>query len=247
MDKTNKIKFYFDSHSDARCMYAPLLNDSASLHLTPSDWESIGLTHVAIDLLNWLIRLEKESEVRASSVEFCPISRFFSIPKTVHTIFLSSVVREGHKTSGYPKNKASFSLYSSHDGQKISVTQEKIHLLVEQFKKQFPEKKIIAITEAESSEITPPDQKLSEQYSISAKPAIDGEKGILYGMHDESITDICIQDEKWASISKPISSNCGCYTCKNFTLAYLHHLEKADVLLGKRLQIIHNMTAYKGI
>jgi queuine tRNA-ribosyltransferase len=41
----------------------------------------------------------------------------------------------------------------------------------------------------------------------------------------------------------PISQNCGCYTCKNFSRAYLHHLLKAKESLGGTLLSIHNIFA----
>jgi queuine tRNA-ribosyltransferase len=41
--------------------------------------------------------------------------------------------------------------------------------------------------------------------------------------------------------SRPIDSSCGCYTCKNFSRAYLHHLFKANESLGGTLVTIHNI------
>ncbi len=38
-----------------------------------------------------------------------------------------------------------------------------------------------------------------------------------------------------------LDSNCDCYTCKTFTKAYLHHLEKCNEGLGKTLLSIHNL------
>ena len=40
---------------------------------------------------------------------------------------------------------------------------------------------------------------------------------------------------------KPITKNCSCYTCRNFSRAYLHHLFKAKEMLGPRLATIHNL------
>lgn len=42
----------------------------------------------------------------------------------------------------------------------------------------------------------------------------------------------------------PLSSQCGCYTCKNFTKAYLHHLDKTKEILGLHLNSIHNIHFY---
>jgi queuine tRNA-ribosyltransferase len=39
----------------------------------------------------------------------------------------------------------------------------------------------------------------------------------------------------------PIETNCDCYTCKNFSAAYVHHLFKSGELLAFRLATIHNL------
>ncbi len=38
----------------------------------------------------------------------------------------------------------------------------------------------------------------------------------------------------------PIDEHCGCYTCKNYSRAYIHHLFKAKEMLGSTLLTIHN-------
>ncbi len=38
----------------------------------------------------------------------------------------------------------------------------------------------------------------------------------------------------------PIDAECGCYTCQNYTKAYVHHLFRADEILGATLASIHN-------
>ena len=40
---------------------------------------------------------------------------------------------------------------------------------------------------------------------------------------------------------EPIEPNCDCYTCLNFSAAYVHHLFKAKELLGYRLATLHNL------
>lgn len=44
---------------------------------------------------------------------------------------------------------------------------------------------------------------------------------------------------------QPLDSNCDCYTCKNYTRAYLHHLDKCGEILGARLNTIHNLHFYQ--
>lgn len=39
----------------------------------------------------------------------------------------------------------------------------------------------------------------------------------------------------------PLDSECECYTCKNYTRAYLRHLVKCNEILGMRLLSIHNI------
>ena len=38
----------------------------------------------------------------------------------------------------------------------------------------------------------------------------------------------------------PLDEECDCYCCKHYTKAYLHHLIKAEEMLGQRLISIHN-------
>ena len=40
---------------------------------------------------------------------------------------------------------------------------------------------------------------------------------------------------------RPLDEECDCYTCKNYTRAYLRHLVKANEILGVRLLSIHNL------
>jgi queuine tRNA-ribosyltransferase len=42
----------------------------------------------------------------------------------------------------------------------------------------------------------------------------------------------------------PLDAKCDCHTCKNFSRAYLHHLVKADEILGWYLLATHNMAFY---
>ncbi|VVB88403.1 tRNA-guanine(15) transglycosylase [uncultured archaeon] len=46
---------------------------------------------------------------------------------------------------------------------------------------------------------------------------------------------------KYSQDFAPIDESCGCYTCKNYTRAYLHHLFKESELLALRLASIHNL------
>jgi len=43
---------------------------------------------------------------------------------------------------------------------------------------------------------------------------------------------------------EPIDKECACYTCQNYTRAYLYHLDKTNEILGARLNTIHNLHYY---
>ncbi|MDQ3706074.1 MAG: tRNA guanosine(34) transglycosylase Tgt [Chloroflexota bacterium] len=50
-----------------------------------------------------------------------------------------------------------------------------------------------------------------------------------------------IKSPRYAHLQEPIEPDCDCYTCRNFTLGYLHHLFRAKELLAYRLNSIHNL------
>jgi queuine tRNA-ribosyltransferase len=45
----------------------------------------------------------------------------------------------------------------------------------------------------------------------------------------------------------PLDPACDCYTCANYSRAYLHHLDKCNEILGARLHTIHNLHYYLGL
>ena len=51
---------------------------------------------------------------------------------------------------------------------------------------------------------------------------------------------INLKNLKWREDFTPIEEDCDCYTCKNFTKAYIRHLMTVDEGLGPRLLSIHN-------
>jgi queuine tRNA-ribosyltransferase len=44
---------------------------------------------------------------------------------------------------------------------------------------------------------------------------------------------------------QPIDADCGCYTCCNFSRAYLHHLDRCGEMLSGQLNTIHNLYFYQ--
>ncbi|MCB9531125.1 MAG: tRNA guanosine(34) transglycosylase Tgt [Myxococcales bacterium] len=58
---------------------------------------------------------------------------------------------------------------------------------------------------------------------------------------------IRLTDRRYRADLYPIDPACECYTCKNFTRAYLHHLLKSGELLGTMLCTLHNIAHYHGL
>lgn len=58
---------------------------------------------------------------------------------------------------------------------------------------------------------------------------------------------IRIRNAKYKEDTSALDPNCGCYTCKNFSRSYLHHLDKTQEILGSRLNTIHNLTYYQDL
>ena len=47
--------------------------------------------------------------------------------------------------------------------------------------------------------------------------------------------------------TSPLDDRCDCYTCKNFSRSYLHHLDKCGEMLGSQLNTIHNLRYYQNL
>ena len=53
-----------------------------------------------------------------------------------------------------------------------------------------------------------------------------------------------IRNAAHAADTGPIDPDCGCYTCRNYSRAYLRHLDRCNEILGARLNTIHNLYFY---
>jgi len=71
----------------------------------------------------------------------------------------------------------------------------------------------------------------------SALPTRVARNGALFtwqGRHN-------IGNAAYSQMEQPVVPGCNCYTCRNFSAAYLHHLFGCDELLAYRLATIHNL------
>ena len=72
-------------------------------------------------------------------------------------------------------------------------------------------------------------------------PTRNARNGFLF------ITDgiVKIRNAKHKTDTGPVDPECDCHTCKNYSRAYLHHLDKCNEILGSRLNTIHNLRYYQ--
>ena len=63
------------------------------------------------------------------------------------------------------------------------------------------------------------------------------------------VTDgvVKIRNARHKTDISPLDEKCDCYTCKNYSRSYLHHLDKCNEILGARLNTIHNLRYYQRI
>ncbi len=52
---------------------------------------------------------------------------------------------------------------------------------------------------------------------------------------------LIVRDAPYAEDFSPLDEECDCYTCKNYSRAYIRHLFKANEILAARLATIHNL------
>ncbi len=72
-------------------------------------------------------------------------------------------------------------------------------------------------------------------------PTRNARNGHLY-VHDGVVR---IRNSVHRTDEGPLDPDCQCYTCRNYSRAYLHHLDKCNEILGARLHTIHNLSYYQ--
>ena len=71
-------------------------------------------------------------------------------------------------------------------------------------------------------------------------PTRNARNGWLFTRHG----DVKIRNARHRTDLAPLDEGCACYTCRHFSRAYLHHLQRANEILGARLNTIHNLHYY---
>jgi queuine tRNA-ribosyltransferase len=74
-------------------------------------------------------------------------------------------------------------------------------------------------------------------------PTRNARNGWLY----TSVGVVKLRNARYRDDLGPLDPACACYTCRNFTRAYLHHLQRVNEILGARLNTLHNLHYYQGL
>ncbi len=74
-------------------------------------------------------------------------------------------------------------------------------------------------------------------------PTRNARNGWLY----TSAGVIKLRNARYRDDLAPLDPACACYTCRNFTRAYLHHLQRANEILGARLNTLHNLHYFQAV
>ncbi len=56
--------------------------------------------------------------------------------------------------------------------------------------------------------------------------------------------DLKIRNARYKADEQPVDATCSCYTCRQFSRAYLHHLDRCGEMLSPMLNSIHNLHYY---
>ena len=74
-------------------------------------------------------------------------------------------------------------------------------------------------------------------------PSRNGRHGHVYTNHGK----LNLFNAKYELDTRPISEECTCPTCRNYSRAYIRHLLKAKEMLGMRLCVLHNLNFYNNM
>jgi len=53
-----------------------------------------------------------------------------------------------------------------------------------------------------------------------------------------------IRNARHRTSPEALDPDCVCYTCRHYSRAYLHHLDRLNEILGARLNTLHNLSFY---
>ena len=92
---------------------------------------------------------------------------------------------------------------------------------------------------------TPEDLVASVQCGIDMLDCVMPTRNARNGHLFTRFGDIKIKNAQHKNDPRPLDDSCECYTCRNFSRAYLHHLHRIGEILGAQLNTLHNLHYYQ--
>jgi queuine tRNA-ribosyltransferase len=74
-------------------------------------------------------------------------------------------------------------------------------------------------------------------------PTRNARNGCLFTSHGL----LRLRNSRYRRDTRAVDPHCGCYTCTNYSRAYLSHLQRCNEMLGARLATLHNLSYYQGL
>ena len=92
---------------------------------------------------------------------------------------------------------------------------------------------------------TPEDIVFSVSQGVDMFDCVMPTRNARHGLLFTRYGDVRLKNAKHRHDTGPVDPSCDCYTCRNFSRAYLHHLIRIGESLGGHLNSIHNLHYYQ--
>jgi queuine tRNA-ribosyltransferase len=94
---------------------------------------------------------------------------------------------------------------------------------------------------------TPEDIVQGVQLGVDMFDCVLPTRGARTGLLFTRSGQLTIKHARYSADTAPVDAGCGCYTCRNFSRAYLRHLFLSRELLAYRLNAVHNLFYYHAL
>jgi queuine tRNA-ribosyltransferase len=94
---------------------------------------------------------------------------------------------------------------------------------------------------------TPEDLVMAVQAGFDMFDCVMPTRNARNGWLFTSRGDVKIKNARHRVDTGPLDPDCACYACRHFSRAYLHHLHRANEILGARLNTLHNLHYYQDL
>lgn len=128
-------------------------------------------------------------------------------------------------------------------GLSVGETKETMYRVINQFAPMLPDDKPRYLMGVG----TPLDIITAVQFGIDMFDCVMPTRNARNGSLFTSKGIIRIRNSQYREAQYPLDLHCSCYTCTNFTLSYLHHLDRCGEPLGCYLNSLHNIHFYQNL